>query len=256
VTGQSSQQGSFLGDLQRAVQANPVPAALIGMGALWMLMGGGRTTAAAALVGNALGSVGQAAAPAGDALQQSLGGASEHVPSTIGRAGDAVSDAAITAKKGVADAYQAAADVTGRAAGAVAQATSTLGRSAGSSAVRLGGTVQSNLAETFERQPLLVGAIGIAIGAVIASALPRTRIEEETLGDQAATAKEHVTDFVSDTAEKAGVVAKRVIDAVRDEAQAQGLNPSGVKEGASAIRDKALNAAAAAKTNGRRNSQP
>ena len=42
--------GSFLDDLSSAVQANPVPAALIGMGALWMLMGGGRTTAAAALL--------------------------------------------------------------------------------------------------------------------------------------------------------------------------------------------------------------
>ena len=50
--GQTSTR-AFFDDLQSAVQANPVPAALIGMGALWMLMGGGRTTAAAAMVSRA-----------------------------------------------------------------------------------------------------------------------------------------------------------------------------------------------------------
>ena len=38
----SSTTRSFLDDLSSAVQSNPVPAALVGMGALWMLMGGGR----------------------------------------------------------------------------------------------------------------------------------------------------------------------------------------------------------------------
>ena len=49
----ASRQGSatsdFVGGLQNAIQKNPVSAALIGMGVLWMFTGGRNITAAAAL---------------------------------------------------------------------------------------------------------------------------------------------------------------------------------------------------------------
>jgi len=49
----ASRQGSatsdFVGSLQDAIQKNPVSAALIGMGVLWMFTGGRNITAAAAL---------------------------------------------------------------------------------------------------------------------------------------------------------------------------------------------------------------
>ena len=42
-------------------------------------------------------------------------------------------------------------------------------------------TVQSDLGALFERQPLVLGAIGLAIGAGIAAAFPTTELETELL---------------------------------------------------------------------------
>ena len=57
------------------------------------------------------------------------------------------------------------------------------------------GTLQQNLTDTFERQPLLLGAIGLAIGAGMAAAVPATQMETEMVGDAAdrvkAQAAEH-----------------------------------------------------------------
>jgi hypothetical protein len=52
-----------------------------------------------------------------------------------------------------------------------------------SSGAKLGGALQQNLADLFERQPLFLGALGVAIGAGIASALPATEIEQQLMGE-------------------------------------------------------------------------
>jgi hypothetical protein len=44
------------------------------------------------------------------------------------------------------------------------------------------GTLQSNLADVFRAQPLALGAIGVAIGAGIAAALPSSELEAAYLG--------------------------------------------------------------------------
>ena len=41
------------------------------------------------------------------------------------------------------------------------------------------GPIQSNLTRALEQQPLMLGAIGLALGAGLAAALPRSKIEEE-----------------------------------------------------------------------------
>ena len=93
---------------------------------------------------------------------------------------------------------------------------------------------------------MLVGVLGLAIGAVIASAFPKTRIEEEMIGEQAGTIKQKVGEFVSDQAENLGEVASRTIEAVKDEAKTQGLTPAALKEGVAAVREKATKAASGA----------
>jgi len=114
----------------------------------------------------------------------------------------------------------------------------------------LAGSVQSNLTETFERQPLLVGLVGIAVGAAIATAFPKTQIEEEYVGEAAAKAKEKVQSFVEEQSENLQKTASRTLEAVKDEAAAQGLTPDALKQGAAAIRDKAVSAANAARRKG------
>ena len=46
----STQSGDFFGGLQNAIRENPVSAALVGMGVLWMFSGGAKLSTAAALL--------------------------------------------------------------------------------------------------------------------------------------------------------------------------------------------------------------
>jgi hypothetical protein len=248
---------SFFDDLGRAVQANPVPAALIGIGALWMLMDGGRTTAAAALMSGGASRVADTLAPAASAVSSGVGRLADDVSGLAASAKDGVSQLASGAKdiadRALETAGQAAADGAKSLSSTVTHAGSQMSQQAGSlgqGATAFAGTIQGNLAQTFERQPLLVGVIGVAIGAAIAGAFRKTRFEEDMIGGQAAALKEKVETVVSEQAENLGGIANRAVDAVKQEAEAQGLTPSALKEGVAAIGRKAAAAAKGARRNG------
>jgi hypothetical protein len=245
----SSARG-FFEDLQSAVQANPLPAALIGMGALWMLMGGGRTTAAAALVSGGAARAAEALAPVARSVATGAGAIAEGVSNAASSATNAVAetlgsatDGANTATDRVAssahDAQRALRDATGK----VAQSGTAFANSA-----------QANLAETFERQPLLVGVIGLAIGAAIATAFPTTRLEEEYVGETAAKVTKKFQTIAKQQGEALQKTASRTLDAVKDEAAAQGLTPDALKKGAATAATAAT--AAPAASGARRNGGP
>jgi hypothetical protein len=90
-------------------------------------------------------------------------------------------------------------------------------------------TARQNLAELFRAQPLALGAIGLAIGAGIAAALPATEIEAEYLGEASDSFKEQAVDFASEQATRAATVAEDVVTAVSDEARKQGLTLDAAK---------------------------
>jgi hypothetical protein len=256
---------AFFDDLGRAVQANPVPAALIGMGALWMLMGGGRTTAAAALLSGGASRVADTLSPAASAVGsgasrfasgvsglassatnmagQAFQSASDATTQAFQSASDATTDAAKRVSSAVSGAGSRAGDQVGSMSDSVSGSVSSMAGSVSNGATALAGSVQSSLAETFERQPLLVGIAGLAIGAAIASAFSKTRFEEEMIGEQAGAMKEKAETFFSEAAENLGTRATRAVDAMRQEADTQGLTPSGLKETAAAIGKKAATAA-------------
>ena len=94
-----------------------------------------------------------------------------------------------------------------------------------------GGVLQNNLKETFERQPLLLGAIGLAIGAGMAAAVPSTEMERDFAGDTAAKLTADAKEFAGTQVDKAKAVASRTLEAVKDESEEQGLTADAAKEG-------------------------
>jgi hypothetical protein len=80
-----------------------------------------------------------------------------------------------------------------------------------------------NLAELFRAQPLALGALGLAVGAGLAAALPATETEAKLLGEASAAVKEKSQAFATAQAENAGKVAENVFNAVNEEARNQGL---------------------------------
>jgi gas vesicle protein len=88
----------------------------------------------------------------------------------------------------------------------------------------------------YDRQPLAAGALAFAAGAALAAALPRTRMEEEYIGDYSDQLMEEAERVFHEERAKIGRVAK----ATADEARAVlGEKTEEVKEGVHTVQDEA-----------------
>ena len=65
---------------------------------------------------------------------------------------------------------------------------------------------QSSLSDLLERQPLVLGAVGLAIGATVAGALAKSSLEDEWVGELSDSLK-------ADLKERAGAVSQSVREA-------------------------------------------
>jgi hypothetical protein len=71
-------------------------------------------------------------------------------------------------------------------------------------------------ADFYERQPLVVGAIALALGSAMAGALPRTRLEDDAMGDQSDALMAEAERLFEVEKAKLGRVAQAVADESRD----------------------------------------
>jgi hypothetical protein len=90
-------------------------------------------------------------------------------------------------------------------------------------------TARDGLTELFRAQPLALGAIGLAIGAGIAAALPKTDVEDTYLGEVSQTIKKQAAEIASQQVNKATALASDVVEAASAEARKQGLTADGAK---------------------------
>jgi hypothetical protein len=90
-------------------------------------------------------------------------------------------------------------------------------------------TARSNLTELIRTQPLALGAIGLAIGAGVAAALPSSEVEAAYLGDTSETVKAKAAGFATEQTARATTLSEGVMGAVTEEARKQGLTIEGAK---------------------------
>jgi hypothetical protein len=178
----------YLSNLGRAAKEQPLPLALVGVGLAWMMMTSGRSHGSVTdgrPFGDALGSA------ASDARARAAEGV-EGLRSRAGELGGKVSDAASQLASQTRDAAQRTSQgLTEAAEAARARAAQV------SEATRQGARkVRSGYDHLVNEQPLALGAIGLAIGAVLAAAAPRTRQEDEWMGG--------ASDKLADDAKRAG----------------------------------------------------
>jgi hypothetical protein len=236
-----SNRAGIVEGLNEAIRENPLAAGLIGAGLAWMLLGGpkGFGVVAGAAKG-AAGKAGSAAATAGNAMASGLSKAGSRAAAGIKEAASSVTDsvASIVPDVPVPD--------TDQAFDAAAEAGSALGHRINSAAAAgrdYSAAIQSRLSESLERQPLLLGAIGLAIGAGIASTFATTAIEGEWVGEKGAAAREKLQGLANDGKDR----LQQVMADVRDEADRQGLTPDAAKSAAAEIGEKVKTVAGAAR---------
>ena len=228
--------------LNEAIRDNPLAAGLIGAGVAWILLGskglGAVAGAAKTTAATAATTAGRAAAGAGSAAAS----AGSRLAGAVNDAASAVKNAASSAVEATPTLVPEIPDTPG-ASEAMADMSAVVGdrlRSAAASGREYGAAIQSRLSENLERQPLLLGALGLAIGAGIAASFATTAVEKEWVGQSAAAARDKVGDAVAGH-------ARHVMSDVREEAQRHGLTPDAIKETAASIAGKARNVAEAAR---------
>jgi hypothetical protein len=196
--------GDFVRDLGEAMRANPVPTALIGMGLAWLFTG--RRSSASAGLGWTRHSL----------TNFSLKDEGE----TARGLGRALDD---PARQSLADGSAAAQNALGAAR------------------PRFLASARANLAVLMRRQPLMLGAVGLAVGAGIAASLRPTAAEADLLGKASINVQERAREFAAAAVERTARVADDVATAVAQEARAQELTPDGIRQAAGQTTRKVAN---------------
>jgi hypothetical protein len=204
----SSTQGSFIDSVVTAARENPVAAALIGGGALWLLIGSEKLKSAASLATASFPSAetdarGQRSARSSvESTQAPTAPEMDHEGSfglgdTLRNASNAASDAMSKATDQMKDGFEKGADY----------ARDNLGKwSETLPGAETFTSAQSSLSGLFERQPLVLGAIGLAVGAAVAGTFRASDLENEWVGDYSDGVK-------GDLNNRAGAVSQSVREA-------------------------------------------
>jgi hypothetical protein len=224
----SEQASDFVRDLGDAARKNPISAALIGMGVVWLVTGG-RT---AERVGDLVRGAGF------DRIPDAAGNALDAARSTLRSGSESVGKGVSSATETLRDAGAAGLDRVARAGSEVADTAYGYAQNIPDAGGALFSTARGNLSELFRTQPLALGAVGLAIGAGIAAALPATDLEAEYFGEASDNFKERAADFASEQVSRATTVAEDVVAAVSDEARNQGLTVDAAKSAIADIPEK------------------
>ena len=226
--------GSELGSsLARSVKANPFPVILTGVGLAWLMStsssgdGAGRHESMGEYVRDSNTREIERARAAAASLTRNAGETEdafrERVTEAKARALSIKRNADETAKAF----KQRVDDYISRAEAAVSD-TKEQARSAWSSGSEAAGHQsrqmaprarqgRQRIADLYASEPLIVGAIGLAAGAVIAALLPLTRSEDEALGEVGDEVREKAREAASTAADRATTATEKAARAVEDE---------------------------------------
>jgi hypothetical protein len=267
---QAGRAGAVIGE---SIRTNPMAATLVGVGVAWMLLGDApaRTNGAAKRVGAGSGvghsrDLAERASRSGRAgmraLTDTVSGVAEGVVAlarsvrdgarkvtglaqtttrvAAGAAGSAREHAA-----GVAHtAREQAAEAAHAARSQITQTSEVIMSYASTTRDRLGRTGRSAL-HYAEEHPLVTAGGFLAVGAIMAALLPRTRREQDIMGDAATDLSNEARAMAEGAYAEAKSAAKRVVHKASEAAEHEGLTPAQLKDEARTAAERVSNVAAA-----------
>jgi ElaB/YqjD/DUF883 family membrane-anchored ribosome-binding protein len=239
----------------RYVKENPIPSLFVGAGVAWMIIdatsGEEKETRSST---RTVPSEGTRSGPTTRYYQterdESGPGFAESAKEKLEHAKEAVAEVAGAAKEKVS-ALGGAATVAAEDAGRRAQQVYQEGRS---TTLKIGRSIESGyysgaekVENAIEEYPLAVGIGFAALGALIGVLLPRTRREDELLGEQSDQLLKATKGKGQELLERGKVVAERVAESALDEARQQGLTPEAASDTISDLAGKVGEVASKAK---------
>lgn len=188
----------FVSNLGGSVKNNPIPVALMGIGMAWLMATGNRRPAY---------------------LRES----ERSGPGMMQRASEGVS----STKERLAEGMGSTRERLSRTGQSARERMGQWGETARSGMQRARGGYDSIVRE----QPLVLGAIGLAVGALLGAGLPRTRQEDQLMGEASDRLTETAREVGREQMEKAKEVASAAKDTVMKEAGKQGMTPQAGQPG-------------------------
>jgi hypothetical protein len=272
----------FTRNLVESVRANPLPAAITGIGLAWLMAANPRpragddestvvhgrvrvsgpstmpTTSGAARatydalmtrVSSATASITRQSGEAdhafsdrvdaakGQALgltrqaQESASAFGQRIQEALSAAAQTVSESASSATQSVSATMHDMRDGVSSAMSGAGSALQSAGQSVGGTFAQGGYAAQragGNLVSTLSGNPVLLGALGLAAGALLGALIPQSDEEEAALGGIAGQARDTARSLAQEAANRGGTVAQAVLKAGQDSAAQHGLTGAGV----------------------------
>ncbi|MCX7567716.1 DUF3618 domain-containing protein [Sulfitobacter sp. F26169L] len=210
---------------------------------------------------HATGTAKDKASQAASAVKEGVGSTASSVSDSASRAGSAISDAASSTGSAISSGAQSARSSIAAAGSRISEGTETLteeGRQrvveARRKAIEMRDSAARSMsdgadaaADIYDRQPLVIGALALAVGAALGGALPRSKTEDDLMGAQSDDLFDQAERIYEEEKTKALSVAKSVKDEVKDIASETKADldsgAPGDKSAVDAIGDKAKSAA-------------
>ena len=233
--------GEVTRNLGRSLRDNPLAALLTGVGLAWLMAGSGkprdeaqdwhdpdrdnlryrrdRLSEAPMPSASSYGSGAEGAWPSSDdsdpALKSEEGGLRERVADMAGRVGEGVSGAVEGLRERAAGISQSAGAGLNRAGDTARQAGDVVRHralAAHRGAAGAGRDMRHGLDTLIEDQPLVAGAIAMALGAAVGGALPRSGVEDRMFGERSDRALQTVRGLAQEQGATVQAAAAAAID--------------------------------------------
>jgi hypothetical protein len=208
--GGASEFTSNLGD---TIKDNPVPTALIGIGLAWLMMGGsGRTTSPSTSSWSGTSGVGSRVSGAAGSASARAGSMMPGAREGAGRAREGAGDMAHEARQRVGELAQGARQQVGETADQVHSQVSHQSE-----------RVQASFSYLRQEQPLVLGALGFALGAALGAGLPPTGREDALMGEMRDEYVHKAREMGEEQLDKAKQVAAAAGRAAQEQLQDEGV---------------------------------
>ncbi len=236
-------------NLKAQVRDNPLPLALVGAGIAWLMFGKGvsahhhsssshsthlghsTTTRRPPDPGYAAGYGQGASHTASASSASSHGGKStmssvkDSAKSAAGSVGSTVSGVAGSVSDTVSGVAGSVSDTVGGMADSLSHTADKLRHSMLSGMPHSTRDIRDSVSSVTQQEPLLISALGLAVGALVGAMLPATELEKEQIGPYKDRLREGAKDMVDKGVSSAERVASKAYDAMKEEADRQGLAP-------------------------------
>jgi ElaB/YqjD/DUF883 family membrane-anchored ribosome-binding protein len=193
---------------------------------------------AAEAVSDVRGQAAEALDRAGDAVSGTARQASDQANELANKASHAADLAANAAQETVSQVTGTVRDAQRRASEAGQEFFDTTRErlsEAGESLSQAGRKTADAIGDSIQRNPLLVAGVGLLIGGLIASVLPRSETEESLLGEASNTVKDRARQAAAASFESTKGAVGEIAANVAQQASTEGLTPDDLAEGAADV---------------------